>query len=245
MNPVQTISSEELELLKVADTPTICNVIELFDVRPRNTGYMDARIQACFPEMPPMVGYATTATLCTRTPPREGETYAGMDGQIAQLDSIPEPRVVVFQDLDVPSAAATFGEVMCMTYQTFGCVGLITSGTGRDLDQVREINFPAFTDGTICSHGYHQITDVNLPVHVGGITVYPGDLIHGDCNGVTTIPNHIAGSVARLCAEYMEAEGYVLDFLKTGVRDSAGLQAARAACAGKFAELQKRALDSL
>ena len=93
MNPVQTISSEELELLKVADTPTICNVIELFDVRPRNTGYMDARIQACFPEMPPMVGYATTATLCTRTPPREGETYAGMDGQIAQLDSIPEPRV--------------------------------------------------------------------------------------------------------------------------------------------------------
>jgi hypothetical protein len=43
----------------------------------------------------------------------------------------------------------------------------------------------------------------------------------------------------------MEAEGYVLDFLKTGKRDLAGLQAARAACAGKFAELQKRALDSL
>ena len=245
MNPVETISSEELELLKAADTPTICNVIELFDGRPRNAGYMDARIQACFPEMPPMVGYATTATLSTGSPPREGDTYAGMDGQIAQLDLIPEPRVVVFQDLDVPSAAATFGEVMCMTYQTFGCVGLITSGTGRDLDQVREINFPTFTDGTICSHGYHQITDVNVPVHVGGITVYPGDLIHGDCNGVTTIPNHIAGGVARLCAEYIEAEGYVLDFLKTGKRDLEGLRAARAACAEKFAELRKRALDSL
>jgi len=245
MNPVQTISSEELELLKVADTPTICNVIELFDVRPRNTGYMDSRIQACFPEMPPMVGYATTAMLSTDNPPREGETYAGMEAQLAQMDSIPEPRVVVFQDLDVPSAAATFGEVMCMTYQTFGCVGLVTSGAGRDLDQVREINFPTFTSGTNPSHGYHQITDVNIPVHVGGTTVYPGDLIHGDCNGVTTIPNHIAGCVAGLCAEYMEAEGYVLDFVKTGKRDLEGWRAARAACAEKFDELRKRALDSL
>ena len=245
MNPVQTISSEELALLKGVDTPTICNVIELFDVRPRNTGYMDDRIQACFPEMPPMVGYATTATLCTGTPPRGGDTYAGMDGQIAKFDSIPEPRVVVFQDLDVPSAAATFGEVMCMTYQTFGCAGLVTSGAGRDLDQVRAIDFPTFTSGTNPSHGYHQIIDANVPVHVGGMTVYPGDLIHGDCNGVTTIPNHIAGGVARLCGEFMEAEGYVLDFLKAGKPDLKGWVAARAASTKKIAELRERALDSL
>ena len=80
-----------------------------------------------------------------------------MEEQLVQMDSFPESRVVVFQDLDVPSAAATFGEVMCMTYQTFGCVGLVTSGAGRDLDQVREINFPTFTSGTNPSHGYHQI----------------------------------------------------------------------------------------
>jgi regulator of RNase E activity RraA len=245
MNPVQTISSEELEILKGVDTPTICNVIELFDVRPRNTGYMDARIQACFPEMPPMVGYATTATLCTSTSPRGGDAYAGMEGQIAGFDPIPEPRVVIFQDLDVPSAAATFGEVMCMTYKTFGCVGLITSGAGRDLDQVHEIDFPAFTSGTNCSHGYHRIIDVNVPVHVGGITVYPGDLLHGDCNGVTTIPNHIAGGVAHLCNEFMEAEGYVLDFVKTGKRDLEGWAEARATSRKKIAELGERALNSL
>ena len=86
---------------------------------------------------------------------------------------------------------------------------------------------------------------MNIPVHVGGVTVYPGDLIHGDCNGITTIPNHIAGCVAGLCAEYMEAEGYVLDFVKTGKRDIEEWKAARAACAEKFAELRKRALDSL
>jgi 4-hydroxy-4-methyl-2-oxoglutarate aldolase len=242
MNPIQTISSEELKLLKQVDTPTVCNVIELFDVRRRNTGYMDARIKANFPEMPPMVGYATTATYRSDGPPRGGDIYAGLDGQIAQFGGIPEPRVVVFQDLDIPSAAATFGEVMCTTYKTFGCVGLITSGAGRDLEQVREIDFPVFTDGTICAHGYCHVLNVNIPVHVGGITVYPGDLLHGDANGVTTIPNDIAGPVARLCAEFLEAESYVLDFLKSGQRDLQGLAEAREKCAAKIAELGERAL---
>ncbi|MBI1928194.1 RraA family protein [Candidatus Poribacteria bacterium] len=154
MNPIQTVSAEELEILRGVDTPTICNVIELFDARPRNVGYMDGRIKANYPEMPPMVGYATTATFRSDAPPRGGDVYAGLEGQIEAFDSIPEPRVVVFQDLDEPSAAATFGEVMCTTYKAFGCAGLITSGTGRDLEQVRALNFPVFTSGTICAHGY-------------------------------------------------------------------------------------------
>ncbi len=60
------ISASDLELLRRYDTPTICNVIEVFNVRPRNTGYCDSRIRACFPEMPPMVGYACTATYTRR-----------------------------------------------------------------------------------------------------------------------------------------------------------------------------------
>ena len=103
------ITIEELELLKKADTPTVCNVIELFDIRPHNTGYMDARIQACYPDLPPMVGYAATATFRSAGPPLKGGDYAGLDGQLASFKDVPEPRVVVFQDLDNPSAAATFG----------------------------------------------------------------------------------------------------------------------------------------
>ena len=54
--PHRAISSADLELLRRFDTPTVCNVIELCDVRPRSAGYLDARIRACFPEMPPAVG---------------------------------------------------------------------------------------------------------------------------------------------------------------------------------------------
>ncbi len=50
-----------LSRLAQFDTPTISNVIELFDVVPRNRGYMDQRIRCEFPHLPPMVGYAATA----------------------------------------------------------------------------------------------------------------------------------------------------------------------------------------
>ncbi len=236
----QGLSQSDLDLLRKYDTPTICNVIEVFNVRPRNTGYMDSRIKACFPEMPPMVGYASTATYRSDAPPREGDVYSSIDNQVAAFAEIPGPPVVVFQDLDDPSVAATFGEVMCTTYKTFGAAGLITSGTARDLDQVREIGFPAFSNGAICAHAYCHTLSVHVPVRVGGLTVHPGDLLHGDCNGVTTIPTHIAGAVAGACADYVTAEEIVLDYLKSGAVTPEGLVQARAECSRMIEALTER-----
>src|SRR6266700_7567741 len=167
----------DLKLLAQYDTPTISNVIELFEVRPRNEGYMDARIRACFPEMPPIVGYAATATMRCAEPRREGDVYGSHDEQVSRFAELPGPPIVVFQDLDDPAVAATFGEIMCSTYQAFGAAGLITSGAARDLDQVRRIGFPAFSNGAICSHGYSHIVDLHRPVRVGGITIHAGDLL--------------------------------------------------------------------
>ena len=234
------ISQSDLDLLRQYDTPTICNVIELFNARPRNTGFMDSRIKACFPEMDPMVGYASTATFRSAGPPREGDAYASLDRQIASFSEVPAPQVVVFQDIDDPTAGATFGEIMCTTYQTFGAVGLITSGAGRDLDQVRAIGFPIFCDGAICAHGYCHIPEVHVPVHVGGIAIYPGDLVHGDCNGVTTIPLGIASDVAHACEEYVGAEAIVLEYLRGSSVTSRGLAEARAESSRLRASLRER-----
>ena len=73
------ITQQTLQRLQKFDTPTICNLIELFDVRPRNVGYMDARIVAAFPEMPPIVGFAATATFRSGAPPRQGDAYGASD----------------------------------------------------------------------------------------------------------------------------------------------------------------------
>lgn len=234
------LSASQLEELAQFDTPTVCNVIELWDIRPRHTGYMNDSIKACFPKMPPMVGYALTSTFRSMAPPRGGDVYGSMTKQVEAFAELPGPPVVVFQDLDDPTAAATFGEVMCTTYQAFGAKGLVTSGTGRDLDQVEAIGFPVFTNGATCAHGYCHIPSIGLPVTVGGITVFNGDLLHGDLNGVTTIPHEIASEIAEACRELMAAEQIVLDYCKGSQITPSGLGEARAACADRVAQLGKR-----
>jgi regulator of RNase E activity RraA len=239
MAKTKTIPTADLELLRKFDTPTVCNVIELFDIRPRTAGYMDGRICACFPELPPMVGFATTATFRSAAAPRSGDVYSGIEQQVIAFAELPGPPVVVFQDIDDPPASATFGEVMCATYKAFGSVGIITSGAGRDLDQVRVLKFPAFTGGTICSHGYCHTLAINVPVHVGGVTVYPGDLLHGDSNGVTTIPNEFASAIAQACPEFVAAEAVVLDYLKAGKPDATGYKMARDELVRRIGEMRK------
>jgi regulator of RNase E activity RraA len=235
-----TANPQTLERLKQFDTPTICNVLELFDARPRTWGYMDGRIQCVYPKLPPMVGYACTATFRAGSPPRSGDVYAGLGAQVEAIAAMKGPAVVVFQDVDDPVTAATFGEVMCTTYKAFGVTGLITSGAGRDLDQVEVLNFPCFTNGTICSHGYCQIVEIQSPVRVGGATIYPGDLLHGDRNGVTTIPTELAGALADGCPEFMAAEAVVLDYLKAGKVDAKGYNIRRVECHRLIGELAKK-----
>ncbi len=234
------IPPADLELLRTVDTPTVCNVIELFDHRLRTAGYMDARIQACFPKLPPMVGYASTATFRSAAAPRAGSVYSSLAEQVASFADLPGPAVVVFQDLDNPTCAATFGEVMCSSYKAFGAAGIITSGAGRDLDQVEALGFPAFTSGTICAHGCCHIVHCGVPVHIGGVMVQPGDLIHGDRNGVTTIPMEIASAVAHACAEFMAAEGVALDYVKSGRVDAKGFAAAHKACRDRIEALARK-----
>jgi len=208
------LSASELALLAGYDTPTICNVIELFAVRPQHTGYMDERIVARFPQMPPMVGYATTATHRTTPSPPDAAPARSMAELIETFHDLPGPAVVVFQSIDEPVAGATFGDMMCSAFQAFGGVGLITSGAGRDLEQVEAIDFPVFTGSVICSHGYPQIPSIGEPAEVGGITVHTGDLLHGDCNGITTIPNEIASEVAQVAEQYVAVEKVLLDYVQ-------------------------------
>ena len=108
------ITTEALRKLALYDTPTICNVIELFDIRPRNAGYMDARIRAAFPEMQPMVGFAATATMRCASPSNQS-SYDMMEAQLKQFESLAGPAVVVLQDHDDPPGSATFGELKCST----------------------------------------------------------------------------------------------------------------------------------
>jgi len=234
------LSAADLQLLKQYDTPTISNVIELFDIRPRSSGYMDGRIRACFPDMPPIVGFASTATMRTARPRAEGDVYGSLDEQVARFAGLPGPAIVVFQDVDDPPVGATFGEVMCASYQCFGALGIITSGPARDLDQVRRLGFAAFSNGAICSHSYSHITSIHETVSVGGLLVRPGDLLHADANGVCNIPETIASEVAHAAQEFVDAEAVVLDYTRRGACDVKAYSEARGETMRLIGELGRR-----
>ena len=209
-----TVSQQTLDRLAQFDTPTICNVIELFDVRPRNEGYMDQRVQSNFPELPPLVGFAATACFRSDAPPASGDAYGSIQAQLEMFEQLPGPPVVVFEDIDDPAVAAVFGEVMCSTYKAYGSVGLVTNGGGRDLEQVRALEYPVFTGSTICSHAYCHMLHLGLPVRVGGLMVNQADLLHGDANGVTNIPLDIATEVADIAGDFIAAEEIMLEYVK-------------------------------
>jgi regulator of RNase E activity RraA len=211
---MKPVDPEYFDILRRYDTPTVCNVIELFDVRPRHRGFMDGRIRAMFPKMPPIVGYATTATFRSAREASEGDAYTLITKQVETFLQLPEPRIVVFEDLDDPPLGATFGEVMCTVYKAFGCAGLITSGAARDLDQVEAIGFPCFASGVSPSHACCRIIDVHVPVRAGGLEVHPGDVLHADRNGVTNIPGDLVREVALGCAKLVAAEEEVIGYAR-------------------------------
>ena len=235
--PAETSLLDDLARI---DTPTICNIVELFDVRSPAAGYTDGRIRCEYPDLPPMVGYAATATYRSSYAAAEGEGSEPAD-LLESFESLPGPAVVVIQDLDEPPAAACFGDVACSSYQAFGARGVVTSGAGRDLEQVEALRFPAFTGGTICSHGFSYLVDTGIPVQVGGITIRPGDLIHGDRNGVVTIPAGIAAQVAALADDFVAAEQEILAYLQsTRPPTVAGYRDAVARMQQKMAQLRER-----
>jgi regulator of RNase E activity RraA len=195
-----------IEQLRQFDTPTVLNVIELFDVRPHHHGYLNGSVRALFPELPPMVGFAFTATY-TATSPGEGTTLGEM---IEAFPAVSEPRVMVYQSLEAPPAAAIFGDISCTVFKKLGCAGLVTDGAGRDLEQIRPLAFPCFASSVIASHGYARATAVNVPVSLGGQEIRPGDLLHGDANGVAVVPRDIAAELARACGSMQQAEAALL-----------------------------------
>ena len=88
------MNASTLTELAKYDTPTVCNVIELFDVRPRHVGYMNGAIQACFPKLPPMVGFALTSTFRSYAPPPAGGSYGGLIEQVEKFAECAGPPVM-------------------------------------------------------------------------------------------------------------------------------------------------------
>jgi 4-hydroxy-4-methyl-2-oxoglutarate aldolase len=200
-----------LEALKRYDSPTLSNAVELFDVRPRDEGYMSHEVRCLFPELGVMVGYAATATMRAR-----GRGASDPEPLTAHVQEVPGPRIVVVQDLDEqPAHGALWGEVMATTFTALGCLGTVTDGSVRDIDEARTIGFHFFARAASVSHGYARVEGVGEPVTVGGLTVRPGDLLHADKHGVLLIPAEIAAELPAAADRVIAAEQEYIEWVRS------------------------------
>src|SRR6266568_3177367 len=193
---VATLSFEQISALCRIDSPTISNAIERFKVRPRVNGYVGYDICCIFPDLPPTVGYAVTCTVDSTT---EGRVGIGFNKLYERLAHAPKPAIVVMQDVGPDRLHSCHaGEVMSTTMKRLGAVGILTDGGLRDVKEVRVLGgFQYFCAGLVVSHGNPLCVSVGDEVTISGMRVRPGDLLHGDVNGVVHIPDECAEQVAE------------------------------------------------
>jgi len=203
-----TLTPEKWEALRRLDTCTVSNAIETFEIRLRNEGYTDASVRCMFPKLVPMLGYAVTARIrCSGPPSDGGPAFLERTDWWNHILSVPQPRVVVIQDMDNnPGSGAFLGEVHANILMALGCVGAVTDGAVRDLPAVASTGFHFFARNVVVSHSYVHIVKTGGAVEVGGLKVQPGDLIHGDCHGVQSIPRQIAAQIPEAAERIMEKE---------------------------------------
>ena len=185
-----TVPQSHFDFLRSIDTPTVCNLIEIVSPERRGHGYTVRHLHCPFPDLPHMVAFAKTATIRAKDPAKlAGEGY--MQQRLDYLDYVagaPQPAVMVIQDIDdTPGYGAYWGEVQSNVHKAFGCIGVITNGSIRDIPMIAP-GFQMLAGSFSPSHAYVRLVDFGTDVNIHGMLVRSGDLIHADRHGAVTVP---------------------------------------------------------
>jgi len=178
-------------LLQLArwNTPTICNGWEQITSHDIAVdGFNLEETRDFMPQMGPMAGYAVTLVIEPSARAHKGNASA-WDDYRGYIGGVAGPKIVIVQDLDKPRVVGSFwGEVNANVHRALGCVGTITDGAIRDVDEMTAAGFKAIARRLCVSHANVVPVRWNVPVTVFGREVRPGQLVHADKHGFLAIP---------------------------------------------------------
>lgn len=207
-------TNEYLEYLRGVDTPTLINAIELLKVRPHHEGFTPLSLRCLFPEFGRMCGFAVTAQVETisQTGPLEIDRFIDL---YRLVEAAPKPAVIVLQETGAQGDyAAHCGEVMATFFTRLGAVGLVSDCAVRDLPEVRRLGFHYFARGSVASHGHFRIVRPGVPVQILGMPVMPGDLLHGDENGLISVPAGVEAELPKCVDTVRSREVKIMQFVR-------------------------------
>ena len=184
------LNHSDLLKLKRWNTPTIYNGWEQITKSDAAHEGINPEVTTDFmPQMGPMVGYAVTLIIEPGNPEHKNNLNAWKEYR-EYIGSIPGPKIVIVQDLDKPANCGSFwGEVNANVHKALGCIGTITDGSIRDVDEMNNAGFKALARRLSVGHGHSTPVKWNCEVEVFGRKVKPGQLIHADKHGFLVIPD--------------------------------------------------------
>ena len=143
-----------------------------------------------------MLGYAHTLRYVPRREDFERRTE-GPNAQRRAVESI-EPESVLICEARQEPHAGTIGDIFAMRIKTRGATGFVTDGALRDTPAIAALDFPVYH---LSSHAatlgrIHTPLDHQVPIACAGVTVFPGDILVGDGEGVVVVPALLAEEVA-------------------------------------------------
>ena len=200
------LSHSDLIQLKRWNTPTIYNGWEqITKQNPASDAFNQEETHDFMPQMGPMVGYAVTLVIEPSNPKHKVSNPNAYKEYLHYVAHNPGPKIVVVQDLDKPQIVGSFwGEVNSNVHKSLGCVGTITDGAVRDLDEMTNAGFKALAKRLCVGHAFVTCVKWNCEVEVFGRKVLPGDLIHADKHGFIVIAPDEQSKLLE-AAQFMDA----------------------------------------
>jgi len=113
-----------------------------------------------------------------------------------------------------------WGELLTTAARNGGCTAAIVDGAVRDVDKIRQMDFPVVARGTCLydSKDRQRVVDRDVPVEIGGVTFCPGDLVIADEDGIVIVPQAVEADVLRLAWQKVHAENQVRDDIRNGMK---------------------------
>lgn len=216
MTTAADLTQADLDAIAKFDTPTICNALELIVPERRGHGFTVEHLYPLDPDLPPIVGYARTATIRAAEPPAESaaEQAAKRTAYYEYVAKGPTPTVLAIQDLDPrPGIGAFWGEVQTNIHKGLGSLGCVTNGSYRDVTDSAK-GFQILGGKVGPSHAHVHVVDFGGQVTVFGLTAAHNDVIHADRHGAVMVPHAAVKKIPEVVAMLQRREAVIIGAAK-------------------------------
>lgn len=207
------MNTDLFDILRGADTPTVCNAIEVVQGKRGFAQFTRGTMISTAPGEPAVVGYAVTAKIAALRPPSEPADVIRTRrmAYYRAMHDAPKPSVAVVEDMDHPDCiGAYWGEINTTVHKGFGMAGALTNGVVRDLGDL-PAGFPVIAGSIGPSHGFVHVVSLGETVSIFGLQVRQGDLVHADRHGALVIPADVVSGLSAAIVRMRETERLILD----------------------------------